>query len=81
MTSEVDGGARLDRTVIDSLADVICGDDTSAYYRTGAQIARLSPPPGGTGVVTLMAVGANGSSNSSWIGALIQQPYRGCCCV
>jgi hypothetical protein len=41
MTSDVDGGAHLDSTVIDSLADVICGDDTSAYYRTAGQIARL----------------------------------------
>lgn len=41
MSPDVDGGVRLDSTVIDGLADIICGDDTSAYYRTSSQIARL----------------------------------------
>jgi hypothetical protein len=41
MSTDADSGVRLDPTVIDGLADVICGDDTSAYYRTGPQISRL----------------------------------------
>src|ERR1017187_4175202 len=41
VSTGVQGGVRLDPNIIEGLADVICGDDTSPYYRTGAEIARL----------------------------------------
>ena len=41
MSADGDSGVHLDPAVMDGLADVICGDDTSPYYRTGTQIARL----------------------------------------
>lgn len=41
MSPDTDDGVRLDGAVIERLADIICGDDTAPYYRTGAMIARL----------------------------------------
>jgi hypothetical protein len=41
MNANEDGGLRLDPTVIEGLADVICGGDTTAYYRSGPRISRL----------------------------------------
>lgn len=41
MSTEAQDGVRLDPNILERLADVICGDDVSPYYRTGAQIARL----------------------------------------
>lgn len=41
MSADIDAGVCLDLTIIDGLADIICGDDTSVYYRTGTQIGRL----------------------------------------
>jgi hypothetical protein len=41
MNAPTEGGILLDSAILDRLADVICGDDTTAYYRTGTQIARL----------------------------------------
>ncbi|WP_326553388.1 hypothetical protein [Micromonospora sp. NBC_01813] len=43
--STVDGGSdirvELDENVLNRLADLICGDDTTPYYRTGRQITAL----------------------------------------
>lgn len=41
MNPDTDGGVRLDRTIIEGLADIICGDDTDSYYRSGTMITRL----------------------------------------
>jgi hypothetical protein len=41
MTLAPEGGLRLDPNILENIADIICGDDTSDYYRTGNQISRL----------------------------------------
>lgn len=41
MNPDTDDGVRLDRNVLERLADIICGDDTAPYYRTATMIARL----------------------------------------
>jgi hypothetical protein len=41
MSDKEESGVRLDSAVIEGLADVICGDDTTDYYRTGPRLGRL----------------------------------------
>lgn len=41
MSDNEESGVHLDSAVIEGLADVICGDDTTDYYRTGSRLGRL----------------------------------------
>jgi hypothetical protein len=41
MTDGRHAGVSLDANVLEHLADIVCGDDTSPYYRQGWQLSRL----------------------------------------